>query len=81
MTNAFKNPLVLPGALLFLLGVAGLAVPVFATHQLTDVAKIGDVKIQANEDTTHIIPQSVGIAAVLLGLVLVGIGVSRAPST
>ncbi len=78
MSNSIKSPLVLGGALLILLGIAGLAVPVFATHQMTDVAKIGDLKIQTNQDTTHVIPQSLSIGALILGAVLAGIGVMGA---
>jgi len=76
MSKALRNPLILGGALLILLGIAGFAVPDFTTHQLTDVAKIGDMKIQANEGTTHFIPQSVSIAALLVGVVLAAIGVN-----
>jgi len=79
MSNAMRNPLVLIGALLILLGVGGLAVPVFTTSQMKDVAKIGDLKIQANQDTTRYVPQSVSVAALLLGVMLTGIGLARAP--
>ena len=75
-----RNPLIIVGALLILLGAAGLAVPVFATHQLTDVARIGDVKIQANENTTHFFPESLSIVAVVLGAALAGIGIVRTPA-
>ena len=76
--TTLRNPLVLGGALLILLGIAGLTVPVFATSKLTDVARIGDVKVQANESTTHIVPQNLSIAVMAVGAVLAGIGLSRA---
>ena len=48
MSNSSQNPLILAGAFLILLGVAGLAVPVFETQKMTDVAKIGELKILQN---------------------------------
>ncbi len=75
--NSKRTPLMLAGALLVLLGVAGLAVPVFETHQMTDVAKVGDVKLQADENTTHVVPQALSIAALVVGLVLAGFAVTR----
>ena len=69
-----KNGLVLTGAVLALLGVLAIAVPVFTTEQNTDVAKIGDLKLTAKEETSHVIPPVVGPAALVLGLVLVGAG-------
>jgi len=80
MSNSSRNPLILSGAFLILLGVAGLAVPVFSTHQMTDVAKIGQLKIQADQDTTHVVPQVLSIAALAVGVALAGIGMARAPS-
>ena len=80
MSNRIGNPLVLGGAVLILLGVAGLAVPVFATHQLTDVARIGDLKVQAEQNTTHVVPQVLSLAALILGVAVAAIGVTRAPA-
>jgi len=65
------------GALFALLGIAGLAIPVFTTQQTTDVAKIGDLKIQTQEDTSHAIPPLVGGGALVLGIVLMGSGFFR----
>ena len=48
--------IVLAGAVIALLGLLGLAIPVFSTSQTKDVAKIGDLKIQANEETSHVVP-------------------------
>ena len=63
------------GAILVLIGLIGLAVPVFTTQQTTDVARIGDVKIQSTESTSHVIPPIVTGGALVLGVLLLGAGV------
>ncbi len=62
------------GAAVALLGLVGLAIPVFSTSQTKDVAKIGDLKIQSNEETTHVVPPMLAGGALVIGLVLVGFG-------
>jgi hypothetical protein len=71
------NMLVIVGAILALLGIAGLVTPVFTTQQTTDLAKVGDLKIQTQEDTTHVVPPLVSGSAVVLGIILVGGGLFR----
>jgi len=71
------NALMLSGALLALLGVAGLVTPIFITEQTKDVASIGDLKIQTQEDTAHSIPPLVSGTALVLGLILIGGAVYR----
>ena len=70
-----KNSLAIFGALLFLLGILGLAVPVFSTTKTEDVAKLGGLKIQARHDQTHVIPPMVSEAAIVFGGVLIGAAV------
>jgi hypothetical protein len=65
------------GVLLVLLGVLGLAVPYFTTSSTKDVLQLGDMKLQATESTPHAIPQELAGGAIILGLVLLGIGVVR----
>ncbi|HEY6417555.1 MAG TPA: hypothetical protein VIX59_01015 [Candidatus Binataceae bacterium] len=69
------KPLVMLGAILALLGLVGIAVPVFTTQQTKDVAKLGDLKLQANENTTHVIPPLVSEGALLIGVVMIGAGI------
>ncbi len=62
------------GTLLVLLGILGLAIPVFTTSQTKDVVKLGDLKIQNTEQSTHVIPPAVSAGALLLGVVFIGAG-------
>ena len=68
------NALVIAGALLALLGIVGLAIPVFTTAQTTDVAKIGDLKLQATEHHSYVVPPLVSGGALAIGIVLAGVG-------
>jgi hypothetical protein len=60
---------------LMFLGALAIAIPVFTTHETTDVAKIGDLKIMTKEETAHTIPPFVGWAGLAIGAVLIGAGV------
>jgi Flp pilus assembly protein CpaB len=71
------KPLVMIGAILALLGLLALVAPEFTTNQSKNVATLGDLKIQANEQTSHTIPTVVGGAALIVGLVLVAGGLYR----
>jgi hypothetical protein len=62
------------GALLALLGILGLAIPVFTTSQTKDVVNLGDLKIQNTERTTHVVPQALSAGVLVLGIVLIGVG-------
>jgi hypothetical protein len=62
------------GALLALLGIVGLASPVFTTSQTKDVVRLGDLKVQNTEQSTHVIPQALSAGALALGVVLIGAG-------
>jgi len=62
------------GVLLAILGIVGLAIPVFTTTQTKDVAKLGDVKVQSREQTSHAIPPLLSGGVLVLGVVLIGVG-------
>jgi hypothetical protein len=62
------------GAALALLGILGLAIPVFTTSQTRNVAQLGDLKIQSTERSTHVVPQALSAGALVLGVVLIGAG-------
>jgi hypothetical protein len=65
------------GAVLALLGVLGLAIPVFTTSQTEDVAKVGSVKIQSTEQSVHVVPQVLNASVLGLGLLFIGVGLFR----
>jgi len=69
--------LILIGAALVLLGILGFAIPVFTTSQTKDVAKVGDLKVQANEQSTHVVPESLSGGAIVLGGVLILAGLLK----
>jgi hypothetical protein len=68
------KPMVMIGAILALLGLLAIASPMFTTNQTKNVATLGDLKIQANEQTSHEIPTILSGAALIVGLVLVAGG-------
>jgi hypothetical protein len=68
------NGLTVGGVALVLLGLVGFAIPIFTTQQTKDVAKIGDLKLQSTESTSHVIPPILSGGALVLGVVLIGAG-------
>jgi hypothetical protein len=62
------------GTLFALLGILGLTIPVFTTSQTKDVAKLGDLKIQSTEHSTHVVPQALSAGVLTLGVILIGVG-------
>jgi hypothetical protein len=64
--------LVLAGAIILLLGIAGIAVPYFTTEQTKNVANVGPLHVQATEQQSHVIPPLLSDAAVAVGVVLMG---------
>ncbi len=65
------------GVVLVALGLLGIAVPYFTTQQTTEVARLGDLKLQTTESKSYAIPPLVSGGAVVLGIVLIGAGVYR----
>ena len=71
------NGLLIFGVVLLIVGLVGLAIPVFTTQKTEDVAKIGGLKIQTTEDTSHSIPPILSGGVLALGVVLIGLGLYR----
>jgi hypothetical protein len=65
------------GALLALLGILGLAIPVFTTSRTKDVVNLGDLKVQSTEKSTHVVPRALSAGALILGFILIGAGLYR----
>jgi hypothetical protein len=68
------KPTMMIGAILALVGLLALVSPVFTTNETKNVATLGDLKIQANEQTSHAIPPILSGGALIVGLVLLGGG-------
>jgi hypothetical protein len=74
MERFTMNGLTIAGVALVLLGLVGFAIPIFTTQQTKEVARVGDLKLQATESTSHAIPPILSGGAVVLGVVLIGAG-------
>lgn len=68
------KPIIWLGTLLALLGMLGLALPVFTTSQTKDVVNLGDLKIQNTERSAHTVPRALSAGVLVLGVVLIGAG-------
>jgi hypothetical protein len=74
MGRSSMSGLMIGGAALVLLGLVAFAIPVFTTQQTTDVARIGDLRLQTTESRSHVIPPFLGGGALVLGVILIGAG-------
>lgn len=71
------NGLMAIGIMFVVAGILGFAIPLFTTQSTETVARIGDLKLQSTENTTHRIPQYVSGGVLVLGLVLIGTGLGQ----
>ncbi len=62
------------GGLLVVVGFLGLAIPKFTTSQSTDLASEGSIRFQNTTISHHMVSQPLIIAALLLGVALIGVG-------
>ena len=74
MGQSPANKLVVGGTILLLVALLAFAIPRFTTEQTKDVARIGDLKLQTTETTSHIVPPIVAGGALVLGIMLIGAG-------
>ena len=72
MSGLSRNGLLGVGLVVALAGGLAIAIPVFTTAQTKDVVKIGDLRVTATEETSHVIPRLLGPAALVIGVVLMG---------
>jgi hypothetical protein len=66
--KALMDRLVMARAIFIVLGLLGFAIPIFTTQHTEDVVRIGDLKVQTTESTSHSIPPI--LSGVLLFLAL-----------
>ena len=66
------NGLMIIGVILVVVGLLGFAIPVFTTQKTEEVARIGNLKLQNTEDTSHRIPAILSGGVLVLGLIVIG---------
>ena len=71
------NGLMTVGDFLVLIGILGFAIPVFTTQKTEEVARIGDLTIQATQNKSYSIPPLLSGGVLILGLGLIGAGVMQ----
>lgn len=65
------------GAILAILGLILLAYPFFTTQQTTEVAHVGPLHIQENEQQTHMVPPILSGGILAVGVVLLAGGLMK----
>jgi hypothetical protein len=65
------------GAILAIVGFILLAYPFFTTQQTTEVAHVGPLHIQENEQQTHTIPPILSGGILAIGVVLLAGGLLK----
>ena len=68
------KPLTLVGAIVAIVGLILLAYPAFTTNQTKDVANLGPLHVQENEQQTHFIPPLLSGGILAIGVVLLAGG-------
>lgn len=71
---ARMSGIMIVGVVLVVAGIVGLAIPVFTTQKTEEVVHVGDLKLQATENTSHTIPSLLSGGVLILGLVLICAG-------
>lgn len=69
--------LLVAGIVLVVLGLVALVVNVIPVHHQETEAKIGSLKVTADKETDYIIPNYVGIIAIVAGVGLAVAGTRR----
>jgi hypothetical protein len=66
------NGLLTVGVILVVVGLLGFLFPVFTTQKTEDVVRIGNLKIQNTQDTSHNIPPLLSGGVLIVGTILIG---------
>jgi hypothetical protein len=69
--------LLIAGIVLVGLGIAALVVNVVPIRHQEQVAKIGSLTVNSEKETDYVIPNYVGIIAIVAGVALVVVGTRR----
>ena len=71
------KPLIPLGAVLAIAGLLLLAYPFFTTQQTKEVAHVGPLHVEENEQQTHMIPPILSGGILAVGVVLLASGLMR----
>ena len=71
------NGIMLAGLALVIAGIMGFAIPAFTTRDTKEVARVGDLKIESSQETSHTVPPLLSAGLLLVGVVLIGAGLYR----
>jgi hypothetical protein len=72
-----SSTLVVIGTVLVVLGLIGFAFPMFTTKETTELARLGELKLETTQTTTHVIPPLVIGGVLVAGVILLGAGLYR----
>ena len=65
------------GAILAVIGLILLAYPYFTTQQTKEVAHVGPIHVDENEQTTHMVPPILSGGVLAVGVVLLAGGLMK----
>ncbi len=69
--------LIIIGIVLVIAGLIGLAYPAFTTSQNKEVAKLGPLNLQEQQEQTHFVPPLVSGGVIVVGFIVLGAGLLR----
>ncbi|TAJ97433.1 MAG: hypothetical protein EPO41_03240 [Reyranella sp.] len=72
-----SSTLVVIGTVLVVLGLIGFAFPMFTTKETTELARLGELKLETTQTTTHVVPPLVIGGVLVAGVILLGAGLYR----
>ena len=72
-----SSTLVVIGTVLLVLGLIGFAFPMFTTQETTELARLGELKLETTQTKTHVIPPFVIGGVLVAGVILLVAGLYR----
>lgn len=72
-----SSTLIVIGTALVVLGLIGFAFPIFTTKETTELARLGELKLETTQTTTHVVPPLLIGGVLVAGVILLGAGLYR----